>query len=129
MEFTSLYQYGFIPRQKFHRLLQWPLFTVDTSNPWAKSFIVSPGGVFTAVGSSTDILDIAKREKTVRCDLRNVLVMPGIHDGHMHLLFSGLALLSDDSLGMDATLQNVAQKPKKDAVHASMRMRIGIGFS
>jgi predicted amidohydrolase YtcJ len=88
------------------------IYTINSSQPWAEAFIVSSDGVFTAIGSSVDILQVAEREKMITRDLRGVFVMPGIHDGHMHLLFAGLALLSDATLGMDVTTENVAQKTK-----------------
>jgi predicted amidohydrolase YtcJ len=89
------------------------IYTINSSQPWAEAFIVSSDGVFATVGSTTEILDIAEKENMTTFDLRKVFVMPGIHDGHMHLLFAGLALLSDASLGMDVTLENVAQKTKE----------------
>ncbi|KAF2194932.1 amidohydrolase 3 [Zopfia rhizophila CBS 207.26] len=88
------------------------IYTINSSSPWASAFIVSPTGVFTTVGSTTEILDIALKSHMVVVDLRNQFVMPGIHDAHMHVLASGLSMTSGVNIGMDATASNIAQRIK-----------------
>ncbi|KAF2105584.1 amidohydrolase 3 [Lophiotrema nucula] len=88
------------------------IYTVDPSHPWASAFIVSPDGSFKQIGSTEDILEGARGSGIVVVDLRGQFVMPGIHDAHMHLLYSGLALTSDANIGMDSTSENIAQKIK-----------------
>ncbi|KAL1609795.1 hypothetical protein SLS59_001306 [Nothophoma quercina] len=88
------------------------VYTVDSSNPWASAFIVSQNGSFTHVGSVDDILSEARRYHLVTVDLKGRFTMPGIHDAHMHLLFSGLGLTSNATIDRDATYLNIAEKVK-----------------
>jgi predicted amidohydrolase YtcJ len=88
------------------------VYTVNSLAPRASAFVVSQDGVFTHVGSTEEIMDEAKRWHLVTVDLRGSFTMPGIHDAHMHLLFSGLGLTSNATIGMDATHLNIAEKVK-----------------
>ncbi|KAH6643928.1 putative exoenzymes regulatory protein aepA precursor [Boeremia exigua] len=88
------------------------VYTLDISNPRASGFIVSDDGFFTHVGSTHDILSVAKESRLVIVDLKGCFTMPGIHDAHMHLLFSGLGLTSNATIDMDATHLNIAEKVK-----------------
>jgi predicted amidohydrolase YtcJ len=88
------------------------VYTISASNPWAAAFIVSQDGYFTHVGSTEEILSTAKRSHLVTVDLQGRFTMPGIHDAHMHLLFSGLGLTSNATIDMDATHLNIAEKVK-----------------
>lgn len=83
---------------------------MNTTDPWANAFIMSHDGFFTHVGSTNDILSEAKRSHLVVVDLKGRFTMPDIHDAHMHLLFSGLGLTSNATIGMDATHLNIAGK-------------------
>src|SRR5690242_7512203 len=87
-------------------------YTMNTSGPWASAFIVSEDGNFTHVGSTEEVLSIAKHSRLVIVDLKDRFTMPGIHDAHMHLLFSGLGLTSNATIDMDATHLNIAEKVK-----------------
>ncbi len=65
--------------------------TVDSTMPNADAFAVNEGK-FVAVGSSGEIQDLA-RENTKVIDAGGVTVIPGLIDGHTHLLMgSGLAV-------------------------------------
>ncbi|KAF2878555.1 amidohydrolase 3 [Massariosphaeria phaeospora] len=88
------------------------VYTIDSARPWASAFIVSADGLFEYVGSTEEVLLIAQRRHLVIVDLKNQFVMPGVHDAHMHFLYSGLALTSDVDIGMDTTATNIAQKIK-----------------
>lgn len=88
------------------------VYTVDDSQPWASAFVVSDDGNFTHVGSSEDVLILAKQLRLVVVDLKGRFTMPGIHDAHMHLLFVGLGLTSSATIDMDATHINIAEKVK-----------------
>ncbi|KAJ4344088.1 hypothetical protein N0V95_006380 [Ascochyta clinopodiicola] len=88
------------------------VYTVDASSPYASGFIVSYDGFFTHVGATEDVLSEAKRSHLVVVDLKSRFTMPGIHDAHMHLLFSGLGLTSNATIDMDATHLNIAEKIK-----------------
>ena len=65
--------------------------TVDLTSPEAQAFAVS-AGKFVAVGSSGDIQALARKNTEV-IDAGGVTVVPGLIDGHTHLLMgSGLAV-------------------------------------
>lgn len=89
------------------------VYTVDTSNPWASAFIVSGDGLFTHIGTDEEIKSIAQQFHIVTVDLQDQFTMPGIHDAHMHLLFSGLGLTSEAVIGMDASHLDIASKVKQ----------------
>lgn len=89
------------------------VYTINTSKPWATAFIVSADGIFTHVGNNEEIQFIAKKLHMVTVNLRGRFTMPGIHDAHMHLLFSGLGFSSDANIGIDSTHQNIASRVKE----------------
>jgi len=65
--------------------------TVDSTMPNAEAFAITMGK-FVAVGSTGEIQDLA-RENTVVIDAGGVTIVPGLIDGHTHLLMgSGLAV-------------------------------------
>jgi len=60
------------------------IYTVNDNQPWAEAMLVKEG-VITAIGTSEEILNKASKDaKTI--DLKNRMVMPGIHDVHVHPL-------------------------------------------
>ncbi|RDA88588.1 hypothetical protein CP532_5888 [Ophiocordyceps camponoti-leonardi (nom. inval.)] len=75
------------------------IFTANEAQPEAEAFIVSPDGLFTAVGTTDDIMAQAKRDDLVIHDLRSQFIMPGMHDAHVHMLWAGLYHFS--SAGFD----------------------------
>ncbi|RKK67091.1 hypothetical protein BFJ69_g14789 [Fusarium oxysporum] len=86
------------------------VYTVSEAQPRAEAFVVSADGLFSAVGTNTEILQLAREQGISTVDLRSQFVMPGIHDAHIHLLMSALSNLSHIKLGDDPTNQNVAAK-------------------
>ncbi|OAL32791.1 hypothetical protein AYO20_07747 [Fonsecaea nubica] len=88
------------------------IFTASNHGDRVDAFIVSPSGQFTAVGTNSDILDIARRENLPTFDLQSRFVMPGIHDAHVHILVAGLSRLSNLKPGFDATTSNIAERLK-----------------
>ena len=65
--------------------------TVDSSYPSAGAFAIS-GGKFVAIGSTDEIRELA-RDNTEIIDVGGVTVIPGLIDGHTHLLMgAGLAV-------------------------------------
>ena len=65
--------------------------TVDSSYPSARAFAIS-GGKFVAIGSTDEIRELA-RDNTEIIDVGGVTVIPGLIDGHTHLLMgAGLAV-------------------------------------
>ncbi|KAF2011981.1 amidohydrolase 3 [Aaosphaeria arxii CBS 175.79] len=86
------------------------IYTVDTTNPWASGFVVSPEGIFTHVGSTEEVASLANRSQLIVVDLKGNFTMPGIHDAHAHLMLSGLALISDANIGTNVTSFNIAER-------------------
>ena len=89
------------------------IYTVNPTQPRASGFIVSPSGVFTHIGNTEEILSEAQKQHLVVVDLQGKFTMPGIHDAHMHLLYSGLALTSEANIGMSTTHSDIAEKVKE----------------
>ncbi|OAG37218.1 hypothetical protein AYO21_08517 [Fonsecaea monophora] len=88
------------------------IFTASNHGDRVEAFIVSASGEFTAVGTNSDILDIARRENLPTFDLQSRFVMPGIHDAHVHILVAGLSRLSNLKPGFDVTTSNIAERLK-----------------
>ena len=91
------------------------VYTVNTSQPWAEAFIVSPEGIFSAVGSTKDIKAQAIKSGQVLYDLRKQFIVPGIHDAHMHIMYAGFAMLNEVSLDLGTTSENMAERIKEGA--------------
>lgn len=89
------------------------VYTVDPKRPWIEAFIVSPKGRFIAVGSTSEIKEIALRDKLITFDLRGRFIMPGLHDAHTHLLFGTMALTSEANIGFDSTAHDIAKRIKE----------------
>lgn len=76
--------------------------TMDPARPRAEALLVEDGDL-RAVGTSEEVL--ASSDSTTEVvDLEGRMVMPGIHDAHLHLLFSGLKFQVEARLrpGVDA---------------------------
>lgn len=86
------------------------IYTINTLNPWASAFIVSPDGLFTHVGSTEEVASIATQSQLFTVDLKGNFTMPGIHDAHAHVMASGLALISDANIGTNVTSLNLAER-------------------
>lgn len=71
------------------------IYTVNHQQPWAEALTVSSDGLFTAVGSNDEIQGKAREDNLIICDLQDRFIMPGIHDAHVHMLVSGIALTSN----------------------------------
>ena len=72
------------------------VYTVNQNQPWAEA-IYFRDGVIEYIGSSEETLELASKDAEL-IDLKGKMVMPGIHDVHMHPLeamspFSGTCLL------------------------------------
>ncbi|MBC3475652.1 MULTISPECIES: amidohydrolase [Pseudomonas] len=63
------------------------IFTGNPSQPWADTLLIENGRLV-AVGFASDLQQIIKGRAAT--DLKQKMVMPGIHDAHIHLLLSGL---------------------------------------
>lgn len=64
------------------------IYTVNSKQPWAGAILVQTG-VITAIGTDDDVRQRMSKDAHL-VDLEGRMVMPGIHDAHLHLLFSGL---------------------------------------
>lgn len=64
------------------------IYTIDASNSWAEALLVERGKI-AAVGT-TEAIRSAAPTGTREVDLDGRMVMPGLHDAHSHLLYSGL---------------------------------------
>ena len=60
------------------------IYTVNDAEPWAEAMLVK-NGIIIAIGSNQDILSHTT-ETTETIDLENKMVLPGIHDVHLHPL-------------------------------------------
>jgi predicted amidohydrolase YtcJ len=63
-------------------------YTVNSDQPWAEALLVEDG-IIAAIGTQEEVRTTID-QKTEVVDLAGRMVMPGIHDAHLHLLFSGL---------------------------------------
>ncbi len=70
------------------------VYTGDTSKPWASSIAIS-GGKLIYVGDEVGLGKMIKLE-TQRYDLRGNIVLPGLHDRHVHALWGGLVYSGTD---------------------------------
>ena len=60
------------------------IYTVNEKQPWATAMLVSKGKII-AIGSNQEIQQQAAKNTKI-IDLENNMVMPGIHDVHLHPL-------------------------------------------
>ena len=67
------------------------LTTLDRANPGATAVAIKDG-VFTAVGSDTDVMHLKTAETRV-IDLKGKRLIPGLNDSHTHLIRGGLNYL------------------------------------
>lgn len=110
------------------------VYTINVKQPWVEAFIVGPDGYITAVGATEDIEVQAKQGNMLIYNLRGHFVMPGIHDAHVHVLWSALADASQIRLPMEGlTASNVAEELKKGGcfckyAHANEDWLIGHAF-
>ena len=86
------------------------VYTVDPEDSWAQAIAVKNGRLL-AVGSDQQAAQF-RGEQTVDVDLQGRMVMPGIHDMHLHPLKGSIKKHYECSfssaLGMDDILQAVA---------------------
>ena len=62
-------------------------YTVDRVQPWAEAIAVGAGHIL-AVGSEAEVLAFANGQTEI-VDLGGAMAMPGIIDGHNHVLMGG----------------------------------------
>ena len=86
------------------------IYTGNRNQPWAEALLVRNGKI-EAVGTGTDVLAAAGPGPEV-VDLQGRMVMPGIHDAHLHLLFSGLKFKYEARLSPDADAETIITELK-----------------
>lgn len=96
------------------------IWTGNLAAPWAEAALVRDGR-FVFVGAARDIEPPAGAELI---DARGRLVLPGLMDGHAHLLSTGLAMRSVDLKGIDSSdeaVRRVAERTRSMAPGAWVR--------
>lgn len=92
------------------------IYTVDADDRWVEAMAVN-GGKIVALGSQTDVMATAG-DRTAIHDLHGAMVMPGIHDTHLHPSDAGIqktlecSFLNDDVNDVLEILKScIAQTP------------------
>lgn len=95
------------------------IYTVDADNSWASAMAVTDGRIV-AIGSDADMATHTGDATTVH-DLHGRMVMPGIHDTHMHPSDAGVGKTIECSFltydlvdALDALQGCLADKPEGD---------------
>lgn len=84
------------------------IYTVDTNSPWVEAMRVREG-LIQALGSNHELVsNIGPNVEVI--DLEGRMLMPGIHDAHIHLLMSGLKFGFQCRISTDANADQVAQQ-------------------
>ena len=83
------------------------IYTVDTDRPWAEALALRDGK-FLAVGSNGDITTLAS-DDTESIDLNGRMVMPGLHDAHVHLEIGGITQAHECTLSEGANQQQIVE--------------------
>ncbi|MCZ4588350.1 amidohydrolase [Rhodococcus opacus] len=94
-------------------------YTVDSQRPWAEAVLVQDG-TFTAIGTTEQILTAAGTAAEI-VDLGGRMVMPGIHDAHTHLLFSGLKHRFQGRIDPTGTVQQMLDSLAACSCHGPAR--------
>ncbi|WP_196138099.1 amidohydrolase [Aliikangiella sp. G2MR2-5] len=63
------------------------IYTVNKNQPWAEALVIKDG-IIRFVGSSNDAIKFEEKAKKV-VDLKGKMILPGLHDVHIHPLESG----------------------------------------
>ena len=84
------------------------IFTVDAARPWAEALLVRGGRI--ALVGDTAAIRAGAGEGAEIVDLAGRFVMPGIHDAHSHMLFSGLKHRFDCRLSPTATADDFGRQ-------------------
>lgn len=88
-------------------LLNGRIYTVDSTAPWVQAVLIEDG-CFTVVGSDDQVRSAAPHD-TEFIDLDGCLTMPGLHDAHTHLLFSGLKFRYEARLTPNGTTAEIVR--------------------
>ncbi|GAB3192845.1 amidohydrolase [Nesterenkonia suensis] len=83
------------------------VYTMDAARPRAEAILVEDGEI-ASVGTDEDVRASAGPAADV-VDLEGRMVMPGLHDGHLHLLFSGLKFRYEARLRPDSDAHRIIE--------------------
>ncbi|MEZ5500230.1 MAG: amidohydrolase family protein [Steroidobacteraceae bacterium] len=92
------------------------VYTVDDNRPWAEALAVS-GGKLIAVGSNEEVTKLRVAGTQV-VDLGGRMVMPGIHDMHVHPLDAAIPALFECSFPFSLTLELILGQVARCAAEA-----------
>ncbi len=87
------------------------IYTVNDAQPWVDAVAIQHGR-FVAVGSDEDIHEFIGPSTHV-VDLGSRMAMPGIHDAHIHLSYSGLKWTHECRLPVDPSLDEIVSALKQ----------------
>ncbi|MBT7950598.1 MAG: amidohydrolase [Gammaproteobacteria bacterium] len=87
------------------------IYTANDNQAWAEAAAIKDG-VFVFVGDSKSARDFVG-VNTVKVDLQGKMAMPGIHDGHSHMLWGGLNKLFECRLPLGAAINKLIDKLKE----------------
>lgn len=84
------------------------IYTVDATRPWVEALLVRDGRI--AAAGDTAAIRAEAGDAAEVVDLDGRFVMPGIHDAHSHMLFSGLKHRFDCRLSPTARAEDFGQE-------------------
>lgn len=87
------------------------IYTQDPERPWAKAVAIRDDKIL-AVGSDREIENFINAE-TEFVDLQGKMVMPGIHDAHTHLEWSGIFMHHECTLPENANPELIVEVLKR----------------
>ena len=91
------------------------IFTAETERPFVEAIVVD-GGEIVFSGSAEEAASIAGADAEI-VDLSGRMLMPGMHDAHTHLLFSGLKYLYETRLPAHAGPAQIVPAPQAHRPH------------
>ena len=87
------------------------VYTLDEAMPWAEAVAIRDGRI-AAVGADEEVLD---RFEGQVIELGGRMVLPGLHDAHVHPMYGGIQLMQCDLSGADTVAALIAEVGECDA--------------
>lgn len=91
------------------------IYTVDDKQPWAEALAIKNGRI-TVVGADADVAVVIGPHTEV-IDLAGRMVMPGIHDMHMHPVEGGFQHLVECTFPFSTPLADIVARIRDCAAH------------
>ncbi len=107
-------------------LLNGAIYTVDRARSWAQALAVANGKIL-FVGSNAGARSFID-EKTKVIDLNGKMVMPGLHDSHVHLIDGGLDMATcqlGECKDREAILSKVKDYVQKQSLSQASNGQVG----